>query len=131
MKVVRLSAVRSGHLYPSESFPGTRFWYRLSRPLCHSAAGRIMSTKYSHDTVGNRTFRLVAQCLCQLRHAVPRLTQTVRAIRSTSRYLKFCVDLTGLIDNSCGLSNTGRQEPVVFLGSFSLFTGLEGLLRIR
>jgi hypothetical protein len=35
-----------------------------------SVAGRIMSTKSSRDTIGNRTrdLRLVAQCLNQLRH---------------------------------------------------------------
>ena len=55
MKVVRLSALRTGCLYPPGSIPGTRFCQRLSRPQGHSAAGRIMSMKNSNDTIGNRT----------------------------------------------------------------------------
>jgi len=34
---------------------GTNFCYKLSRPQCHSAAGRIMSKKNSNYTIGNRT----------------------------------------------------------------------------
>ena len=72
MKVVRLSALRNGRLYPSGHIPGTHFCKRLSKPQGHSADRRIMSMKNSNDTVGNRTrdFRLVAQCLNQLRHRV-------------------------------------------------------------
>ena len=32
MKVVRLSALRSGRLYPERNIPGPHFWLRLSRP---------------------------------------------------------------------------------------------------
>jgi hypothetical protein len=55
MKVVRLSALRTGRLYPSGNIPGTHFCSRLSRPQGHSAAGRIMSTENPNDTTGNRT----------------------------------------------------------------------------
>ena len=57
MKVVRLSALRTGGLYPPPpgNIPGTRFYYRLSQPQGHSAAGRVMSIKNSNDTTGNRT----------------------------------------------------------------------------
>ena len=55
MKVVRLSDLRTGRLYPPGSIPGTHFCYRLSRPQGHSAAGRIVSMKNSNDTIGNRT----------------------------------------------------------------------------
>ena len=41
-------------LIPGNS-PGTHFYWRLSRPQGHSAAGRIMSMKNSSDTIGNRT----------------------------------------------------------------------------
>jgi len=60
MKVVRLSAIRTGRLYPPGNIPGTHFCQRLSRPQGHSAAGRIVSTKNSSGTLGNRTHDLPA-----------------------------------------------------------------------
>jgi len=55
MKVVRLSALRTDHIYPPGNILGTHFYYRLSRTQGHSAVGRIMSMKNSIDTIGNRT----------------------------------------------------------------------------
>ena len=67
MKVVRLSALGTGCLYPPRNIPRTHFFWRLSRLQNHSAVGRIMTMKNTDDTIGNRTrFRLVAQCLKQL-----------------------------------------------------------------
>ena len=43
MKVVRLSALRTGRPYSPGDAPGTHFCYRLSRYRDHSAAGRIKS----------------------------------------------------------------------------------------
>ena len=60
MKVVRLSALRTGLLYPPGNIPGTHFCQRLSRPQDHSAAGRIMSMKNTYDTIGNRSRNLPA-----------------------------------------------------------------------
>jgi hypothetical protein len=40
---------------PLGNIPSTHFCYRLSQPEGHIAAGRIMSMKNSHDTIGNRT----------------------------------------------------------------------------
>jgi len=60
MKVVRLSFQRTGRLYPPGNIPGTHFCYNLSRPQCHSAAGRIELIKKSNDTIGNRTRDLPA-----------------------------------------------------------------------
>jgi len=60
MKVVRLSAVRTGRLYPPGNIPGTHFCYRLSQPQGHSAAGKIMSMKNSNETIENRTRDLPA-----------------------------------------------------------------------
>jgi len=65
MKVVNLSALRIGRLYPPGNIPGTHFCYRLSRPQGHSAAGRIRSMKISSDTIGNRTRDLPA-CSVQI-----------------------------------------------------------------
>jgi hypothetical protein len=60
MKVVRLSALRTGRLYPPGTIPGTHFCYRLSQPQGHCAARRIMSVKNSKDTIGNQTRDLLA-----------------------------------------------------------------------
>ena len=55
MKVVRLSAQRTGSLYTPGNIPGTHFCQRLRRPQGHSAAGRIISMKNSNDAIGCRT----------------------------------------------------------------------------
>ena len=60
MKVARLSALRTGRLYPPGNIPGTRFCYKLSRPQGHSAARRIVSMENCNDTIGNRTRDLLA-----------------------------------------------------------------------
>jgi len=53
---------------PPRRYPGTNFYWMLSYPLGHSAAGRILVMKNSHDTIANRT-RDLAAC-----SAVPRPT---------------------------------------------------------
>ena len=73
-KIVRLSTVLTGRLYPPGNIPGTHFYYRLSLPQGHSAAGRNMSLKNSEDTIGNRARDLPA---CS---AVPQPTAPKRAI---------------------------------------------------
>jgi hypothetical protein len=73
MKVVRLSALHIGRLYPPGNIPGTHFCWRLSRPQGHSATGRIMSMKNSNDNIGNRTRDLP---VCS---AVPQPTAPPRA----------------------------------------------------
>ena len=60
MKVVRLSALHTGRLYPPGIILGTRFCKRLNQPQGHSAAGRNMSMKNSYDIIGNRTRDLPA-----------------------------------------------------------------------
>ena len=75
MKVVRLSALGTGRLYPKEIFLvliSVRGWVD---PQGHSAAGRIMSMKKSNDTIGNQTHDLLA---CS---AVPQPTVLPRAHR--------------------------------------------------
>ena len=74
MKMVRLSALRTDRLYPllPQYTLGTHFFSRLSEPQSHSAARRINSTTNLVNQKGTetRTFRIVAQCLIQLRHHV-------------------------------------------------------------
>jgi hypothetical protein len=45
MKVVMLSALRTGHLYHTGIIPDTHF----------CAAGKVMLMKTSNDTIGNRS----------------------------------------------------------------------------
>jgi len=85
MKVVRLSALRTGCLYPPlppGNISSTHFCQRLSRLQEHSAAGRIMSTKNSDDTFGNRTRDLPA---CS---PVPQPTAPPRAPNILDEYFK-------------------------------------------
>jgi hypothetical protein len=55
MKMVRLSALRTGRLYPQEIFLVLISVRGSSRPQGHRAAGRIMSMKKSNYTIGNQT----------------------------------------------------------------------------
>jgi hypothetical protein len=74
-KLVRLSALGTGRLYPPGNTPGAHFCYRLSQPQGHISAGRIMSMKNSSDTIRNR-IRDLPDCSVvpqPLRHRVPRL----------------------------------------------------------
>ena len=97
MKVVRLSALRTGRLYTPGNIPGTHFCYRLSRPQGHSAAGRIMSMKNSNDTIGNRTRDLPT------RSAVPQPTEPPsgpsrkgnRLRNSNKAPVSRCLEVTG------------------------------------
>ena len=59
MQAARLSAQRTGRLYPPENIPGTHFCHRLSPSQDHSAAGRIV-VKNPSDIIRNRTHGLPA-----------------------------------------------------------------------
>jgi hypothetical protein len=66
-----MSALSTGRLYLPGNIPGTRFCYRMRRPRGHG----IKSIKHYYDYMGIEpaTFRLVVQCLNQLRRRVPHL----------------------------------------------------------
>jgi hypothetical protein len=54
MKVVRLSALRTGRLCHPGYIPGTYFCLRDGQPQGHFATGRIMSIINSNDAIGYR-----------------------------------------------------------------------------
>ena len=65
MKVVRLSASRTGHLYPPKMFPVLIFVRGLVDPKGHGTVGRSMSLKnpVTQPGIDLGTVRLVAQRL--------------------------------------------------------------------
>jgi hypothetical protein len=66
MKVVRLSAPRTGQPLPSRGITGPHFWWRLRRPQ----GQRLSECKCPMIPSGIETFRRVAQCLNLLQHRV-------------------------------------------------------------
>jgi hypothetical protein len=108
MKVVRLSALRTGRLYPQEIFLVLIYVKRLSRPQGQSATGRIMSMKISSDTIRNRTRDLpVCSALPQpLRHCVPQhLTKELLKISRCFYYLQ----------TKCHIFSFNRLPSLLFL----------------
>jgi hypothetical protein len=114
MKVVRLSALRTGHLYLQETFLVLISVKRLSRPQGHSAAGRMMSMKKSNGTIGNRTRDLPA---CS---AVPELLMPdinilfLTCLRTINVHKSKHVTVNCSLGTQSGVGVTGRLHCAVF-----------------
>ena len=85
-KVARLLVMNTGPLYPQNT-PRSLFCWRLSRTQDHIAAGNMEKFQWT------ATFRLVAQCLNQMSHRGPQITDIeCRKLRVYSKlfpYLQF------------------------------------------
>ena len=79
MREVRLSAPRTGCLYPTGNIPGTHFCWRLSRPMTGVRPESLWQWKLPIVPSGIEvtTLWLVVQCLNQLRHRVPKAEPTI------------------------------------------------------
>ena len=53
MKMVRLSAIHTGHLYPTRKYSWYSFLLEAESTQGHSVTGMIMSVKNFSDTIGN------------------------------------------------------------------------------
>ena len=121
-----MSALRTGRLYPPGNIPGTHFCYRLSRPQSHSAAGRIMSTKNSNDTTGNRTRDLPA-CSAVPQPNKPPYSQDIRnyVLKTTITFIyaskaikikRYCLELpTCTLVTSLSLKRRKANSPSISL----------------
>ena len=103
------TSLSTGLLHPPGNIHSTHFCYRLSRPKCHSAAGRIMSMRSSNDTIGNRSRDIPTFS------AVPKPNAPPREIQSG-----FYIDLI-LLDLN-GLFNLATENFVIYIIGYFIKT---------
>jgi hypothetical protein len=105
MKVVKLSVLRTGRLYPQEGFLVLIF-----------VIGRVdPRATVRPEGIETSTFRLVAQCLNQLRHRVPQTNY------SSHRFTVYPSNFVTIFTNFLFNSNGNSDRVVVVCSAGSLF----------
>ena len=101
INVERLSALHTGRLYSPGNISGAHLCQRLSRPQDHGVAGRIKSMKNPCDPKGIQiaTLWLVAMCLDEIRHCVPRPFSVASCISLSCLYQVICKPRTSSLGN--------------------------------
>jgi hypothetical protein len=90
MKVVRLSALPTGRLYPTGKYSWYKFMLEAGvNPRGYIATGRIMSMKNSNDNIGNRTSDLPACRAVPQPTALRRVPVRVVLITIITKYKTF------------------------------------------
>ena len=95
MKVVSLSALRTGRLYTPGNIPGTHFCLRQDQPQGHT----IMSLKNSNDIIGNRT-RDLPECRAVPHPTAPPRVSWIHA-RTCQQYSVDIVYRSWITSGSC------------------------------
>jgi hypothetical protein len=88
VNLVRLSALRTGHLYSPGNLPGTHFCQRRSRSQGHYAVGRIISMQNTNDTIENGT-RELPTCAAVPQITAPRCAPNITSIIQYSNGMVF------------------------------------------
>ena len=127
--MVRLSALRTGPLYPAGNIPGTHFCYRLSRPQGHSAAGRIMSVKNCSDTSGNRSRDLPACSSVAQPHPAD-CRAAVYKLQSALRTSRYCYVSSAHSSTHVTAAVHRMAAPTVLTGYNTLTNSVRDSLRV-
>jgi len=96
MKVVRLSALGTGHLYLPGNIPSTHFCLRLSQPQGHSAAGKIISYYILYMPLDYAWYSTLSQRL-ELKYLINTEKGLILSSRAKPRpYSLVCLMLSGV-----------------------------------